>query len=95
MDRHDFSVAVVSHVPHIVASGLVNLAKDLDDETQTMKTIAAGGFKDITRIASANSYMWQNICEQNKEEIVVILEKFENIIKEFKNNIFSAEKTYE
>ena len=95
LDRHDFSVAVVSHVPHIVASGLVNLAKDLDDETQTMKTIAAGGFKDITRIASANSYMWQNICEQNKEEIVVILEKFENIIKEFKNNIFSAEKTYE
>ena len=95
LDRHDFSVGVVSHVPHIVASGLVNLAKNLDDENKTMKTIAAGGFKDITRIASANSHMWQNICQQNKEEIVVILEEFENIIREFKNNIDSSEKTYE
>lgn len=95
LDMHDFSVGAVSHVPHIVASGLVNLVKKLDDNNKTMKTIAAGGFKDITRIASANSYMWQNICQQNKEEIVVILDEFENIIKQFKNNIENAEKTYE
>lgn len=95
LDRHDFSVGVISHVPHIVASGLVNLVKKLDDENKTMKTIAAGGFKDITRIASANSNMWQNICTQNKEEIVAILDEFKNIIEEFKNNIESSEKTYE
>lgn len=95
IDKHDFSVGVISHVPHIVASGLVNLVKKLDDENKTMKTIAAGGFKDITRIASANSNMWQNICEQNKDEIVIILDEFKNIIEEFKNNISSNEKTYE
>lgn len=95
LDKHDFSVGAVSHVPHIVASGLVNLVKKLDDENKTMKTIAAGGFKDITRIASANSNMWQKICEQNKEEIVVILDEFKNIIEEFKENINSNEKIYE
>ena len=95
LDKHDFSVAVISHVPHVVASGLVNLVKKLDDENETMKTIAAGGFKDITRIASSNPYMWQNICKQNKDEIVIILDEFKNIIEEFKNNINNNEKTYE
>ncbi len=95
LDKHDFSVGVISHVPHIVASGLVNLVKKLDDENETIKTIAAGGFKDITRIASSNSNMWQNICGQNKEEIVIILNEFENIIKEFKTEIDNNEKRYE
>lgn len=47
--------------------GYINdIANNIDDDNNTMKTIAAGGFKDITRIASANSNMWQNICSQNK-----------------------------
>jgi len=87
LDKHDFSVGSVSHVPHIIASGLVNLVEDLDDNNQNMKKIAAGGFKDITRIASANPYMWQNICSQNKDEIIKILDKFELMIKDFKKNI--------
>lgn len=95
LKRHDFSVGVISHVPHIVASGLVNLVKKLDDKDETIKKIAAGGFKDITRIASSNSNMWQNICNQNKEEIIVILDEFENIIKDFKNEINNDEKRYE
>ena len=95
LDKHDFAVGVISHVPHIVASGLVNLVEKLDDENQTIKTIAAGGFKDITRIASANSNMWQSICKQNKEEIIVILDEFKEIIENFKNNINSTEKRYE
>lgn len=95
LDKHDFSVGAISHVPHIIASGLVNLVKNLDDENQTMKTIAAGGFKDITRIASSNSHMWKNICMQNKNEILIILEEFQNIIENFKNNINDNKKLYE
>ena len=54
-EEHDLAVAAISHLPHIVASSLVNLVRDSDDSRETMKQIAAGGFKDITRIASAGT----------------------------------------
>ena len=55
-ERHDYVVAAISHLPHLIASSLVNLVRDCDDEAHTMKTVAAGGFKDITRIASSSPY---------------------------------------
>ena len=54
--KHDFSVGSVSHLPTVIASTLVNLVKDLDDENETLRTIAAGGFKDITRVASSDPH---------------------------------------
>ncbi len=68
--HHDRVTAVVSHVPHLIASSLVNLVKDLDDGDHTMKQIAAGGFKDITRIASSSPLMWQQICMTNSHPIL-------------------------
>ena len=51
--EHDRVVAAVSHVPHVIAASLVHLVEDNDNPEHLMKTIAAGGFKDITRIASS------------------------------------------
>lgn len=96
--KHDFIVAVISHVPHIIASALVNLVKELDEEDEKMKLLAAGGFKDITRIASADPIMWENICIENRNEILSVLEKYirnlENIREEIsglenKNDIYN------
>ena len=47
-EEHDFITAGVSHLPHIIASSLVNLVNELDNDAEYMKTIAAGGFRDIT-----------------------------------------------
>ena len=44
--EHDYCVAAISHLPHLVAAGLVNLVKDSDSPSETMKLLAAGGFKD-------------------------------------------------
>ncbi|MEG2732544.1 MAG: prephenate dehydrogenase [Clostridium sp.] len=74
--KHDFIVAAISHLPHIVASSLVNLVHDSDDENENMKRLAAGGFKDITRIASASPVMWEQICMTNSDNISVILERY-------------------
>ena len=63
---HDYAVAGISHVPHIIASSLVNLVHDNDTPDELMKTLAAGGFKDITRIASSSAEMWSQICATNK-----------------------------
>lgn len=76
--EHDDIVAAISHVPHIIASTLVKLVKDNDDSANHMMSLAAGGFKDITRIASSSPAMWQNICLSNAESIL----KFLSLMKE-------------
>ena len=55
---------------------LVNLVKDNDTAQGTMKQVAAGGFKDITRIASSSPEMWEQICMTNVGPIADILEKY-------------------
>ena len=64
---HDYVTAGISHLPHIIASSLVNLVKDSDTENGLMKLVAAGGFKDITRIASSSPEMWEQICMTNRK----------------------------
>lgn len=81
---HDFVVAAISHVPHIIASGLVKTVKSLDNNACNMHTLAAGGFKDITRVASSNPTVFQTICLENKSEIIKVLNEFETIIHNMK-----------
>lgn len=81
-EYHDYSTAAVSHFPHILAAGLVNMVKDIDDQDETMKHIAAGGFKDITRIASSSPEMWRQICLTNKTQIIKMLHLFQNSLQE-------------
>lgn len=73
---HDFYTAAVSHVPHLIAYTLVQLVKEMDSPEQYMKLIAAGGFKDITRIASSDATMWEQICMENPENIRKLLHEY-------------------
>ena len=57
--QHDYVTAGISHLPHVIAASLVNLVRDSDSQDGIMKLVAAGGFKDITRIASSSAAMWQ------------------------------------
>lgn len=74
--EHDRIVAAVSHLPHIIASSLVNLVRDKDGSQGLMKQLAAGGFKDITRIASASPVMWEQICMTNEGNIASLLRDY-------------------
>ena len=87
---HDYSTAAISHLPHIIAYSLVNLVKKSDDTNETMKTIAAGGFKDLTRIASSSPVMWQNICQSNSEQIVRLIDAYEEMLEKTKHDILSS-----
>lgn len=75
-EKHDFVTAGISHLPHVIASTLVNLVKNSDNEEGIMKMIAAGGFKDITRIASSSPVMWQQICLTNGGNISALLQNY-------------------
>ncbi len=74
--EHDYITAAVSHLPHIIAAALVNLVHEKDTPAETMKTVAAGGFKDITRIASSSPDMWEQICTTNAENIISVLDAY-------------------
>ena len=82
--EHDYVTGTISHLPHIIAASLVNFVKDTDTRDELMKNLAAGGFKDITRIASSSPTMWQHICLQNRENISRILGAFIQSLTEAK-----------
>ena len=84
-EEHDYITGAISHLPHIIASTLVNYVKEHDGKEELMKHLAAGGFKDITRIASSSPTMWQHICLKNKDNIVKILEEYIALLEETKN----------
>lgn len=67
---HDDVVAIVSHVPHLTAATLMRLADNHSEEHLALLRLAAGGFRDMTRIASGRPGIWLDICEHNKEAIV-------------------------
>lgn len=89
-EKHDYATASISHLPHMIAYTLVNLIKDIDDDEETMKTIAAGGFKDITRIASSSPIMWENICSTNQEQLLKLMDMYITSLKELREDISST-----
>jgi prephenate dehydrogenase len=73
-DQHDSLVAVVSHVPHLTAATLMDLASGLSHEHAALLQLAAGGFRDMTRVAAGQPTIWPDICEDNATAIVETLD---------------------
>ena len=74
-DRHDNLVAVVSHVPHLTAVTLMRLAAARSEEHKVLLRLAAGGFRDMTRIASGHPGIWPDICDDNRDAITDVLDE--------------------
>ncbi len=91
--EHDYAVAGISHLPHIIASSLVNMIRLNDTTDELMKMLAAGGFKDLTRIASSSPDMWAQICSTNKVQISQVLENYIESLTTMKNYIDSEEES--
>lgn len=91
--KHDYITGAISHLPHVIASSLVNLVKDSDSEDGIMKMVAAGGFKDITRIASSSAVMWQQICLTNTENIAKLLTAYIASLENIKEKLEQKDET--
>ncbi|MBI4777673.1 prephenate dehydrogenase [Candidatus Desantisbacteria bacterium] len=81
---HDRIVATTSHLPHIIASMLVDTAKG---EGEGIIPLIASGFLDTTRVAQGDARMWKDICLTNQESIVGMLERFGCVLNEWKQTI--------
>ena len=86
-DQHDSAVAIISHVPHMVASSLVRLWGSHADERKELLRLAAGGFKDTTRIAAGSPELWCGIAMDNSEAIADGMRELRGILQQFEDAI--------
>ena len=74
-EHHDKVLAATSHLPHVLAFGLVHCLENMDDIEDVFR-FAAGGFRDVTRIASSDPTMWRDICLNNKQPILDMMQRY-------------------
>jgi prephenate dehydrogenase len=81
--RHDAILAAVSHLPHVLAYALVHQVAGHEDAAQSFG-LAAGGFRDFTRIASSHPEMWRDICLANREALLEHLDRYRGELGEIR-----------
>jgi len=76
-EHHDLVLAIVSHLPHIIAYNIVGTADDLEAVTKSeVIKYSASGFRDFTRLAASDPVMWRDVCLHNKDAILEMLARF-------------------
>ena len=76
-DHHDRVLAIVSHLPHLIAYNIVGTADDLETVTKSeVIKYSASGFRDFTRLAASDPTMWRDVCLHNKDAILEMLARF-------------------
>ncbi|TCL72681.1 prephenate/arogenate dehydrogenase family protein [Rhizobium sp. BK251] len=76
-EHHDKVLAIVSHLPHIIAYNIVGTADDLETVTESeVIKYSASGFRDFTRLAASDPTMWRDVCLHNKDALLEMLARF-------------------
>ena len=83
---HDLAVAAVSHLPHLLAAALVNTVAGLPGSAQVLP-LAAGGFRDVTRIAAGSPVMWRDIFKTNKRRLLDMIHAFRSVLDRFEGAV--------
>lgn len=91
-ERHDALVAVVSHVPHLAAASLMCLADDRALDDAPLLRLAAGGFRDMTRIAAGHPGIWLDICGENRDAIVSVLDELSERLTQMREVVAGADR---
>jgi prephenate dehydrogenase len=89
---HDEAVAVVSHVPHVAAAALVELASErAESGGADVLRLAAGGFKDTTRVAAGSPELWTSICLDNADALASGIADLERLLEEFRIRVLARD----
>jgi len=91
--HHDEILAATSHLPHMLAFGLVDALARMRENDEIFR-YAAGGFRDFTRIASSDPVMWRDICIANREPLGAMLERFGDEMKDLADTIRSGDASH-
>lgn len=91
-ERHDSLVALVSHVPHLTAATLMCLAAEGAEEHAALLRLAAGGFRDMTRIAAGHPGIWPDICAENRDAIVEALDRLRSSLDSVRELVSTGDR---
>lgn len=87
-EHHDKVLAIVSHLPHIIAYNIVGTADDLETVTQSeVIKYSASGFRDFTRLAASDPTMWRDVCLHNRDAILEMLARFSEDLASLQRSI--------
>ncbi|MFZ4432042.1 MAG: prephenate dehydrogenase/arogenate dehydrogenase family protein [Microthrixaceae bacterium] len=90
---HDRLVAMVSHVPHLTAAALMGLAAERARADAAVLRLAAGGFRDMTRIAAGDPGIWLDICDDNRDAILAVLDDLLESLRDVRSLVASGDRT--
>lgn len=91
-EDHDRLVAMVSHVPHLVAATLMNAASRGAERDAVLLRLAAGGFRDMTRVAAGHPGIWPDVCVENAPAITATLERVINDLERLREQVRSGDR---
>lgn len=89
--RHDDIVAAVSHLPHVIAAALVGAVANAAAADDDVFALAAGGFHDTTRIAGADAALWRDICLDNREPLLRVLDEFDTTLQKARDALVAGD----
>lgn len=90
-EEHDEAVAVISHLPHAIASALMQLAEDSHRRTGKTFALAAGSFRDLTRIADSSPELWRDICLTNSDSLSEAISNLQESLSNLKSALQSRD----
>jgi len=91
-ERHDAAVAIISHLPHAIAASLLRVAETAQRSGGKAFSLAAGSFRDLTRISDSPPELWRDICSTNTESIVAALDSLEQQLREFRQALTARDE---
>ncbi|MFB3738974.1 MAG: prephenate dehydrogenase/arogenate dehydrogenase family protein [Candidatus Velamenicoccus archaeovorus] len=89
-ERHDRLVAVVSHLPQIASTGLMGLAAAEEAGEPDLLLLAAGGFRDLTRLAASSSRLWSDILLANREAVAEAIDLYLKRLAEVRDMVLAG-----
>jgi prephenate dehydrogenase len=91
-EDHDQLVALVSHVPHLTAAALMSTAAAGAEEHAAVLRLAAGGFRDMTRVAAGHPGIWLDICAENRDAIVTGIDVLQSALSEMRELVEGGDR---
>lgn len=86
-EEHDLIMGGISHLPHLAAYALVNVLSNMSGDKDKIRGLSAGGFKDITRIASSSPLLWREISLMNRDTLLKLIADYRSILEEMERDI--------
>jgi prephenate dehydrogenase len=91
-DMHDKIFAAVSHMPHVAAFAMMCAVAELDTGTERYTNFSGGGFRDFTRIAASSPEMWKDICLLNRDNIILMMDRYQASLNAFKAELLEGDE---